>query len=155
MSRVNQRIGIAVFLSLLFSQQLLADDKPSIERKESPRRQTEETMFGKTLGGMQFWGDVHNFRGWRIQQNVFTKHYRLIDPDDVRHAYGSQEDCLKILTSIREKRKLEPPTGPAVILIHGLMRSSKCMATMQAKFNEEGYSTLVFDYPKRRAISIR
>ena len=27
-----------------------------------------------TLGGRQFWGDVLFYQGWRIQENVFTKH---------------------------------------------------------------------------------
>ena len=44
----------------------------------------------RTLGGLQFWGDVCAFHGWRIQHNVFTNHFRLLDPSDVRWAWGSR-----------------------------------------------------------------
>ena len=50
--------------------------------RDFPQKQVQKPCTRKTLGGRQFWGDVHYFRGWRIQQNVFTKHYRLLDPGD-------------------------------------------------------------------------
>lgn len=104
-------------------------------------------MLAKTLGGRQFWGDVHYFRGWRIQQNVFTKHYRLIDPCDFRHTFGSFEECHATLKKIRTEKNLAPDAGPAVIMIHGLLQSSKCMSEMGAALRTAGYTTIEFDYP--------
>ncbi len=59
----------------------------------------------KTLGGRQLWGDVQFFHGWRIQQQVYTRHYRLLDANDVRHAWGTLEQCQARLKQIREEEK--------------------------------------------------
>jgi pimeloyl-ACP methyl ester carboxylesterase len=104
-------------------------------------------MVAKTLGGRQFWGDVHYFQGWRIQQNTFTGSYRLIDPEDFRYASGSFEDCHQALKKIRNEKQLAPQTGRAVIMIHGLLQSSKCMTQMGSILRDAGYSTVGFCYP--------
>ena len=73
-----------------------------------------------TMGGKQFWADELFFQQWRIQQNVLTGHYRLLDGKDFRHASGSYEECLAALDEIKQKRKLPPMQGKAVIVLHGL-----------------------------------
>jgi hypothetical protein len=55
----------------------------------------------QTLGGRQFWGDVQFFRGWRIQRNIFTGHYRLLDEHDFRHAWGTLDECRAKLEQVR------------------------------------------------------
>ena len=72
----------------------------------------------QTLGGRQFWGDVKFFQGYRIQQNVFTKHYRLLDSNDVRRMWGSLEECEAQLRQIAVEKNLKPMSGKAVVLIH-------------------------------------
>lgn len=104
----------------------------------------------KTLGGRQVWGDVANFRGWRIQQNVVTKHYRLIDPEDVRRAWGSEEQCRVQLDECIKTVPLQPLSGKAVILIHGIIRSSKAMAAMRERLAADGYLVISLDYPSTR-----
>lgn len=104
----------------------------------------------KTLGGRQFWGDVAWFRGWRIQQNVLTRHYRLLDPEDYRYASGTLAECKKELQKIKKKRKLAPMRGKAVILVHGIIRSSKSMGKLSARLKKEGYMVVGFDYPSTR-----
>ena len=47
-----------------------------------------------TLGGTQLWADEKLHGGWRIQHHVWTGHYRLLDDQNVRHAWGSYADCL-------------------------------------------------------------
>jgi pimeloyl-ACP methyl ester carboxylesterase len=103
-----------------------------------------------TLGGRQFWGDVLCFRGYRIQQHVLSRHYRLLDPGDVRLAWGSLEDCRQALEAIKSARKLAPLSGKAVILIHGIIRSSKSMSALAARLKGDGYETILFDYPSTR-----
>jgi len=73
----------------------------------------------KTAGGLQFWGDVHYFHGYRIQQNIITRHYRLLDFDDNRLAFGKLESCLTKLEKIGRQRNLSAMCGKAVILVHG------------------------------------
>ena len=106
-----------------------------------------EGAFMKTLGGRQFWGDVHFYYGWSIQQNILTGHYRLLDAADVRHCWGSYDECLQHLTDIKERHQLEPMSGKAVVLIHGMVRSSKSLHAMEAPFLEAGYRVFAFDYP--------
>lgn len=103
-----------------------------------------------TLGGRQFWGDVVNFRGWRIQQHVYSRHFRLLDPRDVRHAWGSCEQCQAELERIKTEEKLPQLTGKVAILIHGIMRSSKSFAQMQRELTDDGYIVIPFDYPSSR-----
>lgn len=103
-----------------------------------------------TLGGRQFWGDVSFFRGYRIQQNVLTSHYRLLDPTDTRRAWGTREECQASLDQIRQEQQLAPMSGKAVILIHGIIRSSKSFSTLAGTLADEGYTVVGFDYPSTR-----
>ena len=81
----------------------------------------------KTLGGRQFWGDLAYFHGWRIQQHVLTKHCRLLDPDDYRSCSGTLAECQVALNKVRLESKKGPMSGHAVILVHGIIRSSKSL----------------------------
>jgi hypothetical protein len=42
-----------------------------------------------TLGGKVFWDDLAAFNGWKIQQNMFTKHFRILDSNNIRKAFGN------------------------------------------------------------------
>jgi pimeloyl-ACP methyl ester carboxylesterase len=109
-------------------------------------------LTAKTLGGRQFWADVELFRQWRIQQNVITGHFRLLDGEDCRWASGSKAECCRKLTEVRESQGLEPMSGEAVILIHGIVRSSKSMRTLarHLELEAEGVQTFGFTYPSTR-----
>jgi len=104
----------------------------------------------RTMGGRQLWGDVEFFRGWRIQQNVLTRHHRLLDENDSRFASGTLEECQAQLKEIRDKQKLPAMKGRAVILIHGIGRSSKCFNAMAATLANEDCTVVGFDYPSTR-----
>lgn len=104
----------------------------------------------RTLGGRQFWGDVFFFHEWRIQRNVFTGHYRLLDGRDVRHASGTLDECREKLDEIKKERKLPPMSGKAAVLLHGIVRSSKSFHKMRERLEQEGYRVFGFDYPSTR-----
>ena len=104
----------------------------------------------KTLGGRQLWGDVCYFCGYRIQHNVYTGHYRLIDSKDVRHCWGTREQCEAMLKQIKGDENLTPMTGKVVIVVHGIVRSSKSFAAMKEKLTQSGYNVIGFDYPSTR-----
>ncbi len=53
-----------------------------------------------TLGGQQLWLDVCFFAGWRIQKNILTGRYRLLNPKSIRYAWGSHEACLMVFTRL-------------------------------------------------------
>ena len=63
-------------------------------------------LSAKTLGGRQFWADVEFFRQWRIQQNVITGHFRLLDGEDCRWASGSKAACRRKLAEVRQSQGL-------------------------------------------------
>lgn len=104
----------------------------------------------KTLGGRQFWGDVHYFHEYSIQHNIITGHYRLLDGNDVRLTWGSLQECRDKLEEIRKEKKLPPMSGKAVVLIHGIIRSSKSFGKMGDRLRKEGYAVFGFDYPSTR-----
>ena len=115
--------------------------------------EAEESWFNlklPTLGGRQFWGDVHHFRGWRIQHNVLTDTYRLLDPDDYRHAWGTERACRNELEQVKAEQGLEPMQGPVVVVVHGIIRSSKSFSRMKSRLEEDGYTVIGFDYPSTR-----
>lgn len=51
-----------------------------------------ETM---TMGGEAFWHTVDNVNGWRLQKNKVFGNCRIIDPNNVRKAWGGEKAILK------------------------------------------------------------
>ena len=47
-----------------------------------------------TLGGKVFWNNIAEKDGWKVQKNMFTSHCRVLDPNDVRVAWGFSEEAL-------------------------------------------------------------
>ncbi|HAD59957.1 MAG TPA: hypothetical protein DCG12_11995 [Planctomycetaceae bacterium] len=141
--------GSVLPLLFLFSNLLMADETP---QQDPPEEAPEVEVKGgvRTLGGRQFWGDIIFFRGWRIQHNVVLGQHRLLDPQDKRHLSGTRGECEAKLKELREQHKLQDMDGKAVILIHGIGRSSKSFYAMKKKLSEQGYTVVGFDYPSTR-----
>jgi pimeloyl-ACP methyl ester carboxylesterase len=107
-----------------------------------------------TFGGRQFWADCQFFRGWRIQKHVYSGHFRLLDPSDIRRAWGSLDECRTALNTEKQARHLPPMSGTAVIALHGILRSSKTWSEMQRALEPAGYTFVNVDYPSsQRSIS--
>lgn len=53
-----------------------------------------------TMGGILFWNDIANVNGWRMQQNTLTQHIRILDPDNVRRAWGGLDAMERIFDKI-------------------------------------------------------
>ncbi len=112
----------------------------SIEKCESHLLKTLEKKYGKglmnvpfpTFGGKQFWADHFIYCGWRIQQNVYTGHCRLLDPSDKRKAWGTYEACRVGMERIRIEDRLKPRSDHLVLLVHGLFRSKDSFKKMGA-----------------------
>ncbi len=54
------------------------------------------------MGGEFFWNDIEEYCGYRLQQNIITKHARIIDACDDRVAWGTIE-------GMKEKMKIFMP----------------------------------------------
>ena len=101
-----------------------------------------------TLGGMQFWSDQLFFHQWRIQRNSFTGHYRLLDGQDVRRAWGTFDECRAALEDIKQREKLPAMTGKAVIVLHGLGRTRSSMNGIAQFLEKNGsFEALNVSYP--------
>ena len=61
-----------------------------------------------TMGGEVFWNDIYSLNGWRVQQNTITKHCRVLDPNNIRRAWGSEkkmkENMEKMYEAISRKK---------------------------------------------------
>ena len=72
-------------------------DKPSSPRPNLPL---------PTLGGKQVWADLAWRGGWRLQENALTGHARVLDPGEVRRAWGPLADCREHFEAVA------PPVEP-------------------------------------------
>jgi pimeloyl-ACP methyl ester carboxylesterase len=100
---------------------------------------------------MQFWTDELLFHRWRIQSNALTGHYRLLDGQNRRHAWGTFEQCQAKLDELKLRDQLPPMSGRAVIVMHGLADPRRSMSTI-AKYLEqtERYSVFNLAYASTR-----
>ena len=61
----------------------------------------------KTMGGRVWWQDIKECKGYRIQQNIISRHYRILDAEDRRFfstfVKKEAESRLKELTSVGQK----------------------------------------------------
>ena len=101
-------LGVITLVSAFASSQRTHSQQPSpmLANQKTNQKQREKTGFtpaqdkhqnwnlsAPTFGGKQFWTDQFVYRNWRIQQNVYTKHCRLLDPSNFRRAWGSFNAC--------------------------------------------------------------
>ena len=56
-----------------------------------------------TAGGKVFWEELASCQGWRLQKNIFTKHCRILDPDDIRRAWGGEQAMLQLFERMNNK----------------------------------------------------
>ncbi|MFN0021124.1 MAG: esterase/lipase family protein [Pirellulaceae bacterium] len=120
--------------------------RPATAQSQKPAGESTEqnTNFPtSTLGGAQFWSDELVFHRWRIQLNVFTGHYRLLDENDYRRAWGTFEQCKTKLDAIRREKELPPMKGTAVVTLHGLIRSREMMTGIGEFLEQEGDMTWI------------
>ena len=95
-----------------------------------------------TLGGRLFWSDIQVQADWRIQQHVWTGHYRLLAANNIRYCWGSLEDCRAELP-VKKEAEVQKPL---VLLIHGLGRTKNSMTWLQGKLQENGYRAETYSY---------
>lgn len=55
-----------------------------------------------TMGGAVFWTDILDVDGWRLQKNWVFGNCRILDPTDVRRAWGGETAMLKAFESLAQ-----------------------------------------------------
>ena len=58
----------------------------------------------QTIGGMFYWNTVEECYGWKLQRNKLTDHYRILNPDNVRMAWGPKEVIVGALKNLQIKK---------------------------------------------------
>lgn len=113
----------------------------------APVRGENPNVALSTLGGTQLWADEHLHGEWRIQRHVWSRHYRLLDGQNVRHAWGSYANCLDELTkrevAVRRDRHL-------VLLVHGIGRGPATFGNLPDKLRKAGLAARAISYPSTR-----
>jgi len=97
----------------------------------------------RTLGGEQFWSDELVYGQWRIQRNEITGHFRLLDPHDVRRAWGTAEQCRNSFAEVKRTEGLARLDGRAVITLHGLGRTRNHMSAIGKALERPGNFTWI------------
>lgn len=145
MNRRNFQFGLAGMLaSCGMTSPLLAAGKPK-KHRWLPNWKTS------TTGGQQLWGDIRYHAGYRIQRHALTGHYRLLNPDYKRLAWGSLDACE---VGLAEQRLANPQlenSSEAVIYLHGLFRTRWSMSGIAEQIGQSTcWQSIVLGYPSTR-----
>ncbi|ARD48834.1 hypothetical protein SporoP33_11770 [Sporosarcina sp. P33] len=58
----------------------------------------------KTLGGEFWWKTIDKHCGWKLQKNIVTNHYRILDENKVRQAWSlKKKSILSVFYTITGK----------------------------------------------------
>ena len=55
-----------------------------------------------TMGGKVFWNELAACKGWRLQKNMITGHCRILNPDDIRVAWGGEDAIMKLFQNLNK-----------------------------------------------------
>lgn len=128
-----------------------AEDPPVSRSVPGSEEASQPNLDTPTLGGKQFWTDELVHGAWRIQRNVLTGHFRLLDEKNMRRGWGSYDQCLEEFRSSRETGEITPLNPKVVIVLHGLIRSRESMKAITRYLQEQSdYSVLNVSYASAR-----
>lgn len=51
----------------------------------------------QTLGGKYLWETLSYSNGWKLQQNILTRHYRILDPANIRQSWNVDEEQIRLV----------------------------------------------------------
>lgn len=143
MLRLVSWITVALALSTLLSAPLSICAQPPEPGSESQSAVPTPNLPTATLGGSTFWSDELVHGGWRIQQNVMTGHYRLLDDGEFRRAWGTYDHCLSKFDELKKTEAIPPVRGRVVLTLHGIIRSRDQMEGLGEYLAEHGDYTWI------------
>lgn len=130
-----------------------SEQSPVSESESTKRKAKLINVAMKTRGGTQLWTDYQHQDGFRIQRNALTGHWRLLDPKDVRRAWGTRQNCESELLGLLPPvaADAEPPER-YVVLLHGLMRSHHSMKSLGNTLDSQDCGKVIrFSYASTRS----
>lgn len=94
----------AVAVCSIFSESMILDRLLGGEASDMIKayafREIKAPVYNKTMGGKVWWREMERPEGYRIQQNIVSQHYRILDDKDRR--IFSSFDYGDILERVRE-----------------------------------------------------
>ena len=134
-------LTLLLFSYVISCDALLLQGQQNEEYPENPQGQSSPladiiksplhfNLRTKTSGGKQYWTDLRIQDGYRIQQHTITKHYRLLDPKDIRHQWGTLKKCEVTFNRFIEAGHIRPYKKQVIILLHGIIRTRGSMDPM-------------------------
>ena len=149
--------ALALVLAVALPLTCVAQDPPMNAARfpapdpDAPPEGFPNITFG-TMGGKQFWTDFVIRDNWRIQQNIYTGHFRLLNPKNQRVACGNYAHCWRKLQSAAQTEPLGVGSEHVIVLLHGLGRSRSSMASMEQFLREHTDCEVInFSYASTRA----
>jgi len=101
--------------------------------------------------GGQFWTDQLWRSGYRLQSYALGDSWRVVCPRGIRRCAGTEAECLAALDRLAGQAVDDPPGRHVAILLHGLMRTRRCMKKLEHGVSESGISPVIrFDYASTR-----
>ena len=90
------------FVEALITRTLMkfAEDPQAIGRFLDHLNSPMPNIKARTMGGEFFWNTIAEFDGWRMQENQVFGNCRIIDPDNVRKAWGGKNAILNAFEKI-------------------------------------------------------
>ncbi len=64
-----------------------------------------------TAGGKVWWKEIGSCNGWRLQQNKLSHHLRIINPDNIRKAWGVSQTINDAINLVYERIKCNEIAG--------------------------------------------
>lgn len=62
----------------------------------------------QTLGGKYFWDTLETVGGWKLQRNIVTDHYRILDSANIRQGWSLEEEQIrKAFRQLTDKFSIE------------------------------------------------
>lgn len=106
---------------------------------------------GRTADSLA-WTDERVAHDWRLQGRPREDAARILDPHDRIVFTGLREECLATFRSLETSGQIEPVTGEAVIVLHGLGEGRASMQPLVRHLREElDVSILSVGYASSRA----
>lgn len=103
------------------------------------------------IDGSQFWTDQLWRGGYRLQTHAIGGHWRVLTPQGRRCAIGSEQECLEALERLAGGVDDHSAPEQIVILLHGLLRTRRCMLKMELGLRAAGLNSVIrFDYASTR-----
>jgi hypothetical protein len=104
-----------------------------------------------TFGGLQYWADEAVCHGYRIQRNCTTGHYRLLNPNEERLAWGTCDQCRSKLDEVKREAQLGPMPKSVVLTLHGMARTRHSMSDVATAVQNQAQSIVYqLGYPSTR-----